>query len=193
MWHRRKLAAICAAVTVFATLSILKPPPPPSVMLVTARHDIAAGARLRARDLIEVRYPRALAPERSVEAVADAIGRFATAGLARGTPLTAFSLSGAVWTQLAPTRAAVPVRLQDGAVADLLRPGQHVRLASIDPRAPSEADLLVADAVVLAVPAPDRGTSTTTGRLVVFEVPAGRANLVTSSAVSRYLTVTWGY
>lgn len=192
-WHRRKIAAVCAAVAVFAALTTLKPPPTPSVVLVAARHDIAAGARLRARDLIEVRYPRTLAPERAVRSTADAVGRSAAAGLARGTPLTVFSLSGMAWSGLGPTRAAVPVRLQDGAVAELLRPGQLVGLVSIDPRSPTEAVVLVPDAVVLAVPTHDRGTSTSTGRLVVFDVPARRSNLVTSSAVSRYLTVIWGH
>jgi Flp pilus assembly protein CpaB len=193
MWHRRKIAALCAAVTVFSALNILKPPPAPSVVLIVARHDLSAGSRLQARDIIEVRYPRALAPAQALETGGDAVGRFATSGIARGTPLTALSLSGgAAWYGLAPQRAAVPARLQDGAVVDLLRPGQHVRLTAVDPRTPTEAEVLVDDAIVLAVPAPER-TTTTNGRLVVFDVPASRSNLVASSAVSRYLTVTWGY
>ena len=194
-WHRRKFAALLAAVAAFTALDLLRPPPPPTVLLVIARHDVAAGAKLRAGDVLAVRYPRAFAPDHAVTRSSDAIGRFAAAGLARGLPLTALSISGAAWSNLGPGRAAVPLRLQDSAVADLLRPGQRVRLAAVDPRTPREADVLVEDAVVLSVPTPDRGptTSTTTGRLVVFDVPETRTNLVTSSAVSRYLTVIWGH
>jgi len=194
LWHRRKFAALGAAVAVFAVLSLLKPPPTPTVMVVTARHDLTAGARLRAGDVVAIPYPEALAPERALRAPADAIGRAVTSGLARGTPLTSLSLSGGAWSGLGPGREAVPARLQDSTVAELLSPGQHVRLTAVDPRSPTEAQTLVEDAVVLATPKPEHGsTSTATGRLVVFDVPANRANLVTSSAVSRYLTVTWGH
>lgn len=194
IWHRRKAAALCADVAIFAVLNVLRPPPGRSVTLVTARHDIVAGAKLRANDITEAQYPAALAPAHASQAAADVIGRVATSGLARGTPLTALSLTGSAWSLLTPGHEAVPARLQDSGVADLLRPGQHVRLVAIDPRSPTEAQTVVEDAVVLATPRPERGAmSTTTGRLVVFDVPTSRANLVTSSAVSRYLTVAWAH
>ena len=193
-WHRRKLAALCAAVAVFAILSVLRPPPVPSVTVLTARHDLAPGASLRASDVAEVEFPTALAPAHALPSPLDAVGRRLTSGLARGAPLTSLSLSGAAWSHLPPDHEAVPARVQDGAAANLLEPGQHVRLVAIDPRSPSDARTLVEDAVVLATPPPERGTSSTLpGRLVVFDVPADRSNLVTSSAVSRYLSVTWGY
>ncbi|MGN6722311.1 MAG: SAF domain-containing protein [Marmoricola sp.] len=194
LWHRRKVAALLAAVAVFAILNVLKPPPVPSVTVLTARHDLTAGTRLRAADVVAVRYPATLAPARALRTPAAVVGRIVTSALASGTPMTSFSLGGVAWSGLAPGHQAVPARLQDSTVAELLSPGQHVRLAAVDPRSPTEAQTLVEDAIVLATPTPERGsTSTTTGRLVVFDVPASRANLVTSSAVSRYLTVTWGY
>jgi Flp pilus assembly protein CpaB len=194
VWHRRKIAAVLAVGAAFAALNLVKPLPAPSVTLVTANHDLAAGARLRASDLAEVVYPKALAPTQALGAREQALGRMVTSGLARGTPLTALNLSGAAWSHLPLGHTAVPARLQDSAVADLLKPGQHVRLAAVDPRSPTEAQTLVDDAVVLAAPPADRGTTAApAGRLVVFDVPASRANLVTSSAVSRYLTVIWGY
>lgn len=184
----------CVVVTAMAALNLVKPLPAPSVMLVTTRHDLAAGARLRAGDLVEVAYPRALAPAHAITARSEAIGRLATSGVSRGTPLTALDLTGAAWANLTPGHAAVPARLQDDTIADLLKPGQHVRLAAVDPRAPTEAQTLVEDAVVLATPPAERAPSASTaGRVVVFDVPASRANLVTSGAVSRYLTVIWGY
>jgi len=185
--------AVYAGVAVFASLNVLKPPAAASVLVVTVRHDIAAGAQLRADDVVAWKYPTSLAPAHRVRSVAEALGRTVTSSLSQGTPLTVLSLSGDAWSGLPFGKAAVPVRLQDSAVADLLRPGQHVRLAAIDPRNPEGSQTLVDDAVVLAVPEVDRNASAATGRLVVFEVPSSRSNLVTSAAVSRYLSVTWGY
>jgi Flp pilus assembly protein CpaB len=194
VWHRRKFAAAGAAIAAFAALNVVKPLPAPSVTLIAAGHDLVAGARLRAADLVEVRYPRILAPTHALTSRDAAVGRVVTSGLARGTPLTALNLAGPSWSHLGPGHTAVPARLPDSAIVELLKPGQHVRLAAVDPRSPTEAQTLVDDAVVLATPTADRGsTTTTTGRLVVFDVPSTSANLVTSSAVSRYLTVIWGY
>lgn len=194
VWHRRKFAAVGAVTAAFATLNMLRPLPAPSITLVTARHDLVGGARLGENDLTEVQFPEALAPAHAVRSRREAVGRSLTAGLARGAPLTSLDLSGEAWSNLPPGRTAVPVRLQDSSTAELLKPGQHVRLAAVDPRSPTEAQTLVDDAVVLALPKSERGpTSAVSGRLVVFDVPWGRANLVTSSAVSRYLTVMWGH
>lgn len=192
-WHRRKLGALCAAVAVFASLSALRPPAPPTVPVLTAAHDLAAGATLRAADLAEARLPRDLAPTPSLGAT-HLIGRSLAAAVARGTPLTRLSLAGEAWTSLPPGRVAVAVRLQDGALAGLLSPGQHVGLLAVDPRSPTNASLLTPDAVVLAIPPvpPSSGTAMA-GRLVVFEVSSGEAAMVTSSAVSRYLSVIWGH
>ena len=192
-WHRRKLAALCAAVAVFATLHALRPPAPATVAVVAASHDLAAGATLQAGDLITTRLPEGAIPDQTLPA-ADLIGRSLAAAVARGTPLTRPSLAGDEWQHLSPGRAAVAVRLQDAALAGLLSPGQHVGLIAVDPRSPSEATQLVDDAVVLAVPAIPSGSATgTPGRLVVFDVPTNAAEVVTSSAVSRYLTVIWGH
>lgn len=192
LWHRRKLAALCAAVAVVASLNVLKPTPTPTVVVVTAQHELTAGMRLTARDLVEVRYPEALAPERRVASLSAVVGRILTAGLARGTPVTSLSLTGDAWSNRRAGDVAVPVRLQDSTLAGLLRPGQHVRLSAVDARTGTDAQTLVDDAVVLAVPQEQRADPST-GRLVVFDVPADRADAVTSQAVSRYLTVTWGH
>lgn len=192
-WHRRKLGALCAAVAVFASLNALRPPAPPTVPVLTAARDLAAGATLHAADLTVVNLPRDLAPAQSLGA-REWIGRSLAARVARGTPLTRLSLTGDAWSGLAQGRVAVAVRLQDPAVAGLLSPGQHVGLVAVDPRSPTDATSLASDAVVLAVPpAPQAATASMPGRLVVVAVPTDQAAIVISTAVSRYLGVTWGH
>lgn len=193
MWHRRKLAALCAAIAVLAILDVLKPPAPPTVVLLTANHDLPAGVRLHADDVSGVRYPRSLAPDGALTQLGDIVGRSPSAGFPRGAPITRVGLAGDGWSAEDTGRTAVAVRLQDPAVADLLVPGQRVRLLAIDPRTPGRAETLVDAAVVLAVPTPDARASSTNGRIAVFEVPTKLAEIVASSAVSRYLTVTWGH
>lgn len=193
-WHRRKLAALCAAVAVLASLQVLRPSAPPSVPVLAATHDLAAGVTLEAGDVAIVRLPPDLAPAHSLSAH-ELLGRTLAAPVARGTPLTRLSVAGDAWARLPGGEVAIAVRLQDAAVAGLLSPGQHVGLLAVDPRSPTKASLLTHDAVVLALPPVPQGTSAAAspGRLVVFEVPSADAEAVTSSAVSRYLTVIWGH
>ncbi|MGN6160444.1 MAG: SAF domain-containing protein [Marmoricola sp.] len=193
LWHRRKFAAVAAAVVVFASLQVLRPPAPPSTPIVTVSHDIAPGTRLGAGDVVLARYPTALAPLHALSSVAAAVGRTLASGASQGTPLTTASLGGQAWSSLGGGDVAVPVRLQDGALADILRPGERVQLTAVDPKNPSGSETLVEDALVLAVPPASRDSPASAGRLVIFGVPAERSNLVTSSAVSRYLSVAWGH
>lgn len=184
------MAALLLGIAAFAALEVLKPVAPPTVTVVTARHDLAAGSVLSARDVAETSFPAELAPAHRAGA-AELIGKTLNGAVARGSVLTTSALAGTAWAELPRGFAAVPARISDVAIAALLQPGQRVDLAAVDPRAPSEAHRLVSGAVVLAVPSVDTRASSVTGRMVVFRVPADRADLVTSSAVSRYLTVVW--
>lgn len=193
MWHRLKLAALCSAVAVFAALDVVRPATPPGIAVLTASHDLSAGARLLPSDVTAVRFPRGLVPDGSLTQLGEVVGQSPAAGIARGAPITRLSLVGGGWSRLDSGRTAVAVRLSDSALADLLTPGQRVRLIAVDPRTPGAAETIVESAVVLAIPTPDpKAPAATTGRLAVFEVPTRLAGLAASSAVSRYLTVTWG-
>jgi Flp pilus assembly protein CpaB len=192
IWHRRKFAALSAAIAMFAIIDVLRPPAPPTTQVLTARHDLLAGSRITSEDVTEVAFPQALAPTELVDA-ADAVGHTVTAAIPRGAAVTRLSLAGDAWSDLPPGHSAVAVRIQDSGIVGLLTPGQHVRLVAVDPRAPGQAQTVVNNAVILTVPdADNRTTSAQTGRLAVFDVPQEQSGLVVSSAVSRYLTVTWG-
>lgn len=176
----------------FAALSVLRPPAPPTVLVTIARHDLAAGARIAPGDIAQAAFPASLAPAHLAK-MDDVIGQTVTSAVSRGAPLTRLNLSGDAWASLTPGRVAVPVRLQDGPAAGLLRSGQHLRLVTVDPHTPGSARIIVDDAVVLAVPRPEEDShASQPGRLVVFDVPDEQSDLVVSAAVSRYLTVIWG-
>jgi hypothetical protein len=80
-----------------------------------------------------------------------------------------------------PNAVAVPVRLTDAAVADLLRPGSRVDVVG-DP------GVLANDAVVIAV-RPSEGVSAK-GRLVVVALPRSAAAKVAAASLAQPVTVT---
>ncbi|GAA3432368.1 hypothetical protein [Kutzneria kofuensis] len=106
-------------------------------------------------------------------------------GAARaGEPITDVRLVGPENTLLAtgnPDAVAVPVRLTDAAVADLLRPGSRVDVVG-DPA------VLANDAVVVAV-RPSEGASAK-GRLVVVALPRQAAAKVAAASLAQSVTVT---
>jgi hypothetical protein len=80
-----------------------------------------------------------------------------------------------------PDAVAVPVRLTDAAVADLLRPGSRVDVVG-------EPAVLANDAVVVAV-RPSEGVSAK-GRLVVVALPRQVAAKVAAASLAQPVTVT---
>ncbi len=106
--------------------------------------------------------------------------------LRRGEPVTDARVVGpGLWSLVPAGQVAVPVRLADLAVADLLRPGDRVDvLASVDGRA---TEVVAAGALVLAVPAAGGGTG-----LLVLAVSADTAPGLATATTAATLTVTLG-
>jgi hypothetical protein len=85
------------------------------------------------------------------------------------------------------THAAVPIRLADPGVADLLHPGRRVDIISAETGS-GHAVVLAERAPVLAVrPAENRRDQ---GRLLVVGLPQQQAATVASASVSQTVTVT---
>jgi len=191
-WHRRKLAALCAAIAVFATLQALRPTSS-TIPIVTARHDLSPGTVLSASDLAVTRFPRSIAPQATQPDPDSLVGNTLATGLTQGSPITTASLSGTAWAHLPAGQSAVAVRLHDEETAALLRPGQHVRLESVDSQDPTRATTLTDDATVLAVPKPDeQSTTSLPGKVVVFAVPSELCGSIAAQSVSHYLIAIWG-
>ncbi|WP_369369877.1 Flp pilus assembly protein CpaB [Promicromonospora sp. Populi] len=158
LWRWRfALAAAMFGLAVALTLHVLRPPPPPTVDVAVTARPVAAGTELT-RDDVRVRAIAAdVAPPGAVRTVHELLGRAAVVGLPAGAPLHASLVSDDGVSAAAPRgTVVVPVRLSDGAVAALLRPGDRVDLlAGATPGIESagEPQYLARNALVLPIPA----------------------------------------
>lgn len=194
-WHRRKLAVLAALIAVLCTISAISPADPPTVPVVVANRDLAGGHTLSGDDLRVARFPTALAPAGALTDPAQIEGRVLIGMTGRGTPIG----QGAVVAprELSPGigRSMVPIRLDDPAVAGLLRVGDVIDiLATGSGDAPSRT--IAAGARIVAFPAHETGSgplgasSGPPGRLVLLEVsPAEATELVGAESRDRLAVV----
>jgi Flp pilus assembly protein CpaB len=187
--HRRPLAALCALVAVWAGLQAVAAPPAPRVPVTVAAHDLGAGAVLRPGDLTTVGFAPGTVPAGHVR---DPVGRQLAGPLRRGQPVTDVALLGASLVRERPDLVALPVRLPDTAMAELLRVGDEVDVISANPQG-GPATTVTRRALVLALPPPpaDGAADGLPGRLVVLGVRAADVMAVSSSTVTHFLTVVW--
>src|SRR5262245_43322414 len=118
--RRRLLAALLTAVAVASGLHAATAAPPARVQVLVAAHDLPSGAVLAVGDLRTVGFSPGSVPD---GAVADPAGRTLAAPLRAGEPVTDVRLVGPSLTDGYPGLSAVPVRLPDAAMADLLTVG----------------------------------------------------------------------
>ena len=187
--RRRLLAALCALVAVWAGLRATAAPPPARVPVTVAARDLGAGSVLRPADLTTARFAPGTAPAGQVR---DPVGRQLAAPLRGGQPITDTALLGAGLVHDRPDLVALPVRLPDTAMAELLRVGEEVDVLAADPTGGPSATVAHA-ALVLALPPPpaDAAADGLPGRLVVLGVRTGDVTPVSSAAVTHFLTVAW--
>lgn len=179
--RRRTLAAACAALSVGLGLQVVRPAAPETVAVLVAAHDLGAGTRIEAADLVEAAYSPGLVPD---GVAADAVGRTLAAPLRAGEPVTDVRLVGAGLTAGRPDLVALPVRLPDPDSASLLRVGDCVDLLATAPEG-GTSRLLATGVPVLALPS--RSSRASEGRLVVLGVEAARTGEVSAAAVAEYL------
>jgi pilus assembly protein CpaB len=191
--HRRLLGASCAAVAVWLVVQAATAPPPATQAVWTAAHDLTSGTVLERDDLTRTAFAPGSVPVAAVHSLESVVGRTLATPLGTGEPITTAHLTGSERLAGYPGRSAVAVRIPDAEVVALLTPGQRVALVASDPQGGMQSERVVEDAAVLAVPRPsqDGGASTLTGRLVVFAVPADRADELASAGTTRYLSVVW--
>lgn len=182
--HRRLLAALLVATSVATGVRASTAPPPPAVPVLTAAHDLPAGAVLGTDDLVTVAFAPGTAPD---GASPDALGHTLAAPLRAGEPLTDVRLVGPGLATGDPDRVAVPVRLPDAAAVALLDVGDRVDLLATDPQA-GGSEVVAAAVTVLAVPAPVEDASSQPGALVVLGVPSASVTRVADASVRYFLT-----
>ena len=129
--RRRLLAALCALVAVWAGLRATAAPAPELVPVTVAAHDLGAGAVLGPGDLTTRGFAPGTVPSGHIR---DPVGRQLAGPLRRGQPITDTALLGASLVRDRPDLVALPVRLPDTAMAELLRVGDEVDVISADPQ-----------------------------------------------------------
>jgi pilus assembly protein CpaB len=187
---RRLLAAVL--VLLAAALALRGNPSrgaPASPVLVAA-HDLTSGVTLTPADVRVVLAPVALRPAGALTSVDQAAGRVLAGAAGAGEPVTAARLVGPANTRLVSDgdAVAVPVRLADPAVADLLAPGVRVDLVTADPHGGAGV-LLAADATVVTVRAAE-APGGRPGRLVVIAMPRDTATRAAAVSLGQPVTVT---
>lgn len=193
-WRRTALLRRAAAglLAGLALVLALMPRERGSPVVVAAR-DLPSGTALVAADLTQTTWPTALVPAGAVRAPPAAAGRILLGAARAGEPLTDVRLVGPdTPSRLTgrPDDAAVPVRLPDPDVAQLLAPGSRVDIVSPGPE-DGRPVVLAADAAVLTVLAAESdGPGSARGRLVLVALPRAAAARVAAAALSEQVAVT---
>ncbi|MFI2487899.1 SAF domain-containing protein [Promicromonospora kroppenstedtii] len=158
LWRWRfALAAALLGLAAALAIHLLRPPPPPTVDVAVTARPVAAGTQLTREDISVRAVAADLAPPGALHTARALLGRAAVVGLPAGALLHTTLVSDDGVSAAAPHgTVVVPVRLADGAVAALLRPGDRVDLlagttSGSEPSA--EPRYLARAALVLPVPA----------------------------------------
>lgn len=186
--RRRPLAAVTAAVAVLLFLQAASPAPTPVRTLVTAGHDLPAGAVVSRSDLTTADFSPETVPAGAATSVEPLLGRTTTGPVRAGEPITDVRLVGGSLLDGYPGRVAVPVRVGDPAAVALLHIGDRVDVISADPQGLREAAPVAEDAPVVALPRAG-DTPLATGGLVVLAVTDTTARALAAASVSGYLSV----
>jgi pilus assembly protein CpaB len=193
-WVQRGLAAVFV---ILALVLALQPDPAgtrPSAPILVAKHDLAPGSTLTPADVELRRIPADLLPAGALTTVRAATGHALGGALRAGEPITDVRLVDNGLASGVPGSSAVPVRLADPGVADLLHPGVRVDVITTDPdqtddALPASSALLASGAIVLTVRDADSAPGQH-GRLVVLALPENLATQVAAVSLRQPVTVT---
>ncbi|MET0999350.1 MAG: SAF domain-containing protein [Marmoricola sp.] len=191
--HRRPLAALTAAGAVLAALQATSPPDPATVEVWTAARDLPSGTVLRRGDLAGARFSPGTVPADVVETPEEVVGRTLAAPMSRGEVVTTLRTVAGGLLRGYPGTTAVPLRITDAAVVDLLRVGDRVSFVVADPDGRAASRVLLEDVAVVAIPHAQEGALDhgTPGRLVVAAVPREAASEVAAAAATSILIPVW--
>lgn len=185
--RRRPVAALAAGLAVFVGLQAAAAPPPTLTPVVTAARDLPAGSVLTEHDLTLTSFAPGSVPDGAVTTAA-ATGRTTTGPVRRGEPLTDARLLHGSLLDGYPGTVAAPVRIADPGTVSLLRIGDRVDVVAADPQGRHEAELVAADAPVVALPRAEE-SMLASGGLVVLAVTDTTARRLAGASVSGYLSV----
>ena len=197
-WSRTLAARRVAAgalVILAAVVALRSDPHGDRTEIVVATHDIASGVELTAADVRLENLTAATIPDGAQSDIDVVIGATLAGPARRGEILTDVRVLGPRLAEsvAGPDARIVPLPLADGAVLDLVRPGDVVDVlaASSDAGAESRPHLVATNAVVVLVSAKPKGAGNGSDRVVLVAVDAHTANEVAAAALLQTVTLTF--
>ncbi len=189
--------AAAAGLVILAAIAALRSDPHGDYTEVAvAAHDLSPGVALTATDVRLERRSTVTVPDGAQHDVAPMIGATLTAPARRGEVITDVRLLGSRLAETAagPDARIVPVKLNDTALLDLIRPGDVVDVLTVtadqDDKGPARPVVVAAGAVVVLVSEKARGAGVGGDRVALVALPARPANEVAATSLVQALTLT---
>jgi Flp pilus assembly protein CpaB len=199
-WSRtvaaRRVAA--GALVILAAAAAVRPDPSDDrTEVVVAARDLGPGVQLSADDVrLETRTATTV-PDGSQTDVAAVVGATLAGPARRGEAITDVRLLGPRLAEAAagPNSRIVPLRLDDTALLDLIRPGDVVDVLAAGAQTPAGVDtapaVVATDAVVVLVSEKPTGAGNGGDRVVLVALPVHDATEVAGAALVRTVTLTF--
>lgn len=191
-WHRRSVAAALTFVAVLAGLGALSDPAGAGTEVVTVVGDVTGGRPLSRSQLTTRVVPADLVPRGAVVGLDQAEGRTPAGPLSGGTILTEAALVGPGLSGLAAGHVAVPARLADAGIVQVLRVGDAIDVMATD-TGTGEVRMVATRARVATIPSEADGGPLSSGTaqdvLVLLDVTAAEAAEVTRAAATSRLSL----
>ncbi|WIM85812.1 SAF domain-containing protein [Candidatus Mycobacterium wuenschmannii] len=195
-WSRtiraRRLAA--AGLVLLAAVAAWRPDPDDGRMqVVVAARDLGPGAELTADDVRLETHSALTVPDGSATDVGAVIGGTLAGPARRGEVLTDVRLLGRRLAESAagPDARIVPVHPSDGALIDLVRPGDVVDIvAAAEGSTQASPHVVATNAIVVSVSAKPKAQSAGNDRVVLVALPAVSATAVAGAALVATVTLT---
>lgn len=185
-YHRRVVAAVCAAICVGGVISALEGRPLQGTPVVALARAVSPGEALTPDDLTMTELPDEFVTPHTVQDLSGTVGAVTLVAGDAGSVLDTHSLLQG--TSARAGHSLVPIAIPDDDLRALLHPGQTVALiASFG----GSTETLTDKARILRLPAPggDAAFGAAAGRFVLVEVPNAVAHDVATLGQTGQLSV----
>jgi len=187
----RRIAA--GGLVILAGIAALRPDPDDARRdVIVAAHDLTPGTSLTADDVRVISRAATSLPEGALTGLSTVIGATLAGPTRSGEVLTDARVLGPRLAGLTagPNSRIVPLHLADGAVLDLIRPGDVVDvLGALSAATEAEPRMVATNAVVVLVSPKQRDGPTGNDRVVLVALPAPAANALAGATLVQTVTL----
>lgn len=188
----RRIAA--GLLVILAAVIALRPDPSHTLReVVVAARDLSPGITLGAEDVSLTKRPSAWIPDGAADSVETVVGATLAGPSRRGEVLTDARILGSRLTGLSagPDARVVPLHLADGAVLDIIRPGDVVDVLGAPAAEPDAHPRVVAsNAVVVLVSPESKAPGPANDRVVLVALPPASATALAGATLVQSVTLT---